>query len=569
VGNSVIFGIDLGTTNSLICYLKEGRPTPVANAHGSFLTPSVVSLDGETVLVGQAAKDRLLTHPAVTVASFKRQMGSPHLFRLGKREFRPEELSALVLGSLKADAEAALGEPVAEVVISVPAYFNDQQRKATRLAGELAGLKVLRLINEPTAAALCHGMLDREAETKFLIFDLGGGTFDVSILERFLGVMEVRATGGDTFLGGDDFTSALMTVIADKAGLSAKQREDARTEAALRHVAETCKRALGAEAPPVFKLPEPLPPVTVTVSHEEFEQACAPLLTRLRAPIERALRDARLRAADLDEVVLVGGATRMPMIRRLVAQLFGRLPARHPDPDQTIALGAAVCAGVIGQDSAFEEIVLTDVCPHTLGTSVAVRQGLDSYEGGVFLPIIERNTIVPASRSQQVVTMVDNQKKLVIDVYQGESRRVEQNIKLGEIELEIPPRKAGEIGAEIRFTYDVNGILDVDVDIEAIGLSRNLLIKKLAGDVPDEEIARRREVLASLKIHPRNQDKNKQLIDRANQLFEQLLGEERQLINRVLPRFLDAIERQEPQVIEQARHDLIQVLDHLANRPLW
>lgn len=565
----MIFGIDLGTTNSLICYLKDGQPTPIANAHGSFLTPSVVSLDGETVLIGQTAGDRLLTHPVMSAASFKRQMGTPHLFRLDKREFRPEELSALVLGSLKADAEAALGETVEEVVISVPAYFNDQQRKATRLAGELAGLKVLRLVNEPTAAALCHGMLDREAETRFLIFDLGGGTFDVSILERFLGVMEVRATGGDTFLGGDDFTSALMELIARKVGLSARQRAEPRIEAALRHVAEACKRKLGGEAPTVFTPPEPLPQVTVSVSQDEFEAACAPLLARLRAPIERALRDARLRAADLDEVVLVGGATRMPMIRKLVAQLFGRLPARHPDPDQTIALGAAVCAGVIGQDSAFEEIVLTDVCPHTLGTSVAVRQGMDGYESGVFLPIIERNTIVPASRSQQVVTMADNQKKLVIDVYQGESRRVEQNIRLGEIELEIPPRKAGEIGAEIRFTYDVNGILDIDVDIEAIGLSRNLLIKKLAGDVSDEEIARRRQALASLKIHPRNQDNNKQVVERANRLYEQLLGDERQLINRVLPRFLEVLERQEPLTIEQARHDLIQVLDHLENRPVW
>ncbi len=564
----MIFGIDLGTTNSLISYLNDGVPTIIPNAHGSYLTPSVVSLDGTTVLLGQTAAERLATYPKNTVASFKRLMGSRQVSHLGAKEFLPEELSALILGALKADAEAHCGVEVRDVIISVPAYFNDQQRKATRLAGELAGLNVLRLVNEPTAAALFHGILERDAETKFLIFDLGGGTFDVSILERFFGVMEVRATGGDSFLGGDDFTLAMMELIGRKQtqGIALDQPHMA---AAMRFAAETAKRALSRDHEYHFRLPQPLPPLDIHITQDEYEQQCAPLLERLRAPIERALRDARLRAADLDEIILVGGATRMPIVRKLVARLFGRLPLRHLDPDQTIALGAAVCAGLSGQEAAFQEVVLTDVCPHSLGTSVAEKRADGSYEEDLFLPIIERNTIIPASRSKTVCTLQDKQSKLSIEIFQGEARNCRNNINLGSVELSIPPRPAGEIEAEIRFTYDVNGILDVDIDVAAIGLSRNLLIKKLAGDVSEAEIAERRAELAKLKIHPRDQDENRALLERANRLYEQRLGDDREVINAVLGRFTTALDSQDPEKIREVGKMLKQVLDRLENDTLW
>lgn len=567
-GNPLIVGIDLGTTNSLIAYLDAGIPRVIPNSLGAALTPSIVSVDdGGQILVGQSAKERLTTAPDRTTASFKRLMGTRESVRLGDYSFRPEELSALVLRSLKFDAEAALGNALEEVVISVPAYFNDQQRKATLLAGELAGLKVRRLINEPTAAALVHGIYEKQHDTKYLVFDLGGGTFDVSIIERFTGVLEVRATGGDSFLGGDDFSEAMLGIISNRVGLDERRRSA--HAGALRFAAETAKRQLTSKSTAVALLPEALAAHEIRISIEEFEQACLPLLARLRTPVERALRDARLRAADLDEIVLVGGATRMPMVRRLVAQMFGRLPTRDPDPDQTVALGAAVCGGLLTRDAKLEEVILTDVCPHSLGTSIVEPDGRGGYVHDIFLPIIERNTIVPASRVRSVCTLNDNQPMLRVDVYQGESRVCRSNVHLGKLEIPVPARKAGEVAANIRYTYDVNGVLDVDVDVESTGVSHNLVIRRLAGDVSDEEIARRRAELSALKIHPREQDANRAEIERGNRLYEQLLGDEREQVGRWLTQFHNVLERQDPRDIDVARSTLERALDSVERGDIW
>jgi len=565
----VIFGIDLGTTNSLIAWLKDGIPTAIANVHGSVLTPSAVSVDGDgSLLVGATARERLVTHPKRSAASFKRLMGSGQKLTLAGASYRPEDLSALVLRALKADAEQATGEKVEEVIISVPAYFNDQQRKATRLAGELAGLKVLRLVNEPTAAALFHGIHERDTDATFLIIDLGGGTFDVSILERFSGVMEVRATGGDSFLGGDDFTEAMLQLLARKAALDDKALADPQRRGALLFAAESAKRALAAGPSCEVDL-QGLGLGTLTLVQAEFDKACEPLLERLRAPIERALRDARLRVADLDEIALVGGASRMPMVRRLVAQLFGRLPARHLDPDHTIALGVAVCAGLASRDEAFEEMVLTDVCPHTLGIRISESEGRGERNDDVFLPIIERNTVVPASRVKTVQTVADNQATLAVHIFQGESRRCSQNIELGDVELKVPPMKAGEVKVDVRYTYDVNGILDVDIAVADHGIERNLVIRKLAGDVSDEDIARRRIELAALKVHPRDQDQNRLVLARANRLYEQLLGDEREQVGRWLGQFEAALSRQDGHEIGEARKQFAAALDTLERGPVW
>lgn len=566
----MIFGIDLGTTNSLISYLKDGVPTAIANAHGELLTPSVVSIDEtDTVLVGAAARERLYKHPNTTVASFKRLIGTQQLVKLGKKSFKAEELSALVLRTLKADAEALLGVEVDEVIISVPAYFNDAQRKATKLAGELAGLTVKRLINEPTAAALFHGIQDRDVEAKFLIFDLGGGTFDVSILEKFDGIMEVRATGGDSFLGGDDFTKVLVDLFAQKAELSDQQLDDAALMATVRFAADEVKRKLSEQETVRFDVKIKDEIKSISISQDEYELACKPLLERLRAPIERALRDARLRSADLDEVVLVGGATRMPLVRKLVTQLFGRLPARYIDPDQTIALGAAVCAGLIARDANFEEIVLTDVCPHSLGTEISEEDGRGGWISDIFMPIIERNTVVPASRVKSLVTLADNQKKLKVEIYQGESRKCSNNVLLGEIEVPVPPRPAGEVEVKVRYTYDVNGILDVDIEVEKTGLTKNLVIKKLAGEVSDAEIARRRIELAALKVHPRDQAENRALAERGNRLYEQFLGQEREQVGRYIDQFNIALETQDPKIIAEARKGFANALNAIERGDVW
>jgi molecular chaperone HscC len=327
----VIIGIDLGTTNSLAAIWRDGGAVIVPNAMGRHLTPSCVALleDG-SVIVGEAARDMLQTHPDRTAALFKRYMGSNRQIRLGKRDFRPEELSSFVLRALKADVEAFLGEPVTEAVITVPAYFSDAQRKATRVAGELAGLKVERLLNEPTAAALAYG-LQNSGESKFLVFDLGGGTFDVSILELFEGVMEVRASAGDNFLGGEDFAEVLMKTFATETGFGKAKGikpENLPPELAqrLRAAAERAKCRLSEQDQADIKLDIDGTPYEWSLSQERFQQLCEALLERIRHPVERALRDARIMPNQLDSIVLAGGATRMPMIRRMVSRMFGRFP---------------------------------------------------------------------------------------------------------------------------------------------------------------------------------------------------------------------------------------------------
>jgi molecular chaperone HscC len=304
-------------------------------------------------------------------------------------------------------------------------------------------------------------------------------------------------------------------------------------------------------------------PKTLTISQETFEAQCKPLLERLRAPIERALRDARLRTGDLDEVVLVGGATRMPIVRKLVAQLFARLPSRYIDPDQTIALGVAVCAGLRQRNEAFSEIVLTDVCPHSLGVRVSEEDGRGGWFKDIFLPIIERNTVIPASRVRTICTVADNQAQLTVDIYQGESRSCSNNVKLGSVTMAIPPKPAGEVSLSVRYTYDINGILDVDVVVDQTGTSSNLLIKELAGNVSDADIERRRLELAALKIHPRDQQENRLALERANRLYEQFLGYERQQVGDLLSRFTSILETQDVTVIGKARQELTQALDYL------
>ena len=346
--------------------------------------------------MGKAARERLLTHPARTVASFKRFMGSARETVLGRHHLRPEELSAFVLRALKADAEAHIGAPLTEAVISVPAYFNDHQRKATLDAGRLAGLKVERLVNEPTAAALAYGLYEIK-EGKFLIFDLGGGTFDVSILDKYEGVMEVRATAGDTQLGGDDFTEVIERLLAEVHGLHLQALMPA-AAARLRKTAEALKCTLTSaeSAPYQFELDSET--LSGTLDRQKFENASAALLRRLRSPVERTIADALLKPDELDSVVMVGGATRMPMVRSLVARLFGRLPLVHIDPDRTVALGAAIQAGLKARAAALEDVVMTDVCPYTLG--IAAVDDVETTDRKHVVPIIERNAVVPISRTK-------------------------------------------------------------------------------------------------------------------------------------------------------------------------
>lgn len=559
----MIVGIDLGTTNSLVAVWLDGTPQLVANALGSFITPSVVGLDDDgQVLVGQVARERLQTHPQLTTSLFKRFMGSAHEVRLGKRTFRPEELSALVLKSLKADVERAFGELVTEAVISVPAYFSDAQRKATRVAGELAGLKVDKLINEPTAAALAYGVHNKE-ETTFLVFDLGGGTFDVSILERFDGVMEVRASSGDNFLGGEDLDDALVQRFIERqqgAGLPDTSQPLLRHR--LRREAQRVRHALGQEDSVTFSLRDQDREWTEVFTQEQLRQALEPLLERLRSPIERALRDARIRVADLDEVLLVGGTTRMPLVRKLVAGLFGRFPSMHLNPDEVIAQGAAIQAALKARDAALEEVVLTDVCPYSMGIETTKQNG-ERYDTGHYLPIIERNCVVPVSRVEQVQTLHDNQKEVLVKIFQGESRLVKDNIFLGELSVPVPPRKAGEVNLDIRFTYDNNGLLEADVSIPLTGEKHRLVIENNPGVLSRAEIDTKLKALEGLKIHPRDQQVNSMIMARLERLYQECLGEVREYVATLASDFQRVLDSQDERQIRELRMAVNERLDQL------
>ncbi len=558
----MIIGIDLGTTNSLVAVWEGDKARILPNALGELLTPSVVGLDDQgQLLVGDIARERLHTHPHLTASLFKRYMGSARETQLGNRAYRAEELSAMLLRSLKADAERALGEPVHEAVISVPAYFSDAQRKATRIAGELAGLKVEKLVNEPTAAALAYG-LEQRSEANFLVFDLGGGTFDVSILELFDGVMEIRASAGDNFLGGEDFDDLIVGHFIAKVG-AADLPDTAQPAIAqrLRREAQRVRHALGQAQVERFTLREQTREWGLEVTQGELAEIVRPLLDRLRAPIERAMRDARIKVADLDEILLVGGTTRMPLVRKLVASLFGRIPSMQLNPDQVVAQGAAAQAALQARHASLEEVVLTDVCPYTLGIETTVQQGT-GYQSGHYLPIIERNTVVPVSRSRTVSTLHDNQKLVKLEIYQGESRLVSNNIFLGELDIPVPPLKAGEVSLDVRFTYDNNGLLEAQVYLPVNGETRRLVIENNPGVLQPEEIAQRLAALEALKVHPRDQQINTLLMARLDRLYQESLGDGRDHVAALANYFQQMLDTQDEHQIRKARSDINERLAH-------
>ncbi len=558
-------GIDLGTTNSLAAYWTENGAEIITNRLGSNLTPSIVSVDdnGE-VYTGQIARERLITHPNLTASVFKRFMGTEKLYKLGKFSFSPEELSSFIIKKLKDDAEHFLGQTVKEAIISVPAYFNDSQRKATKKAAELAGLKVERLISEPTAAAMAYGLYKENEYTKFLVFDLGGGTFDVSILELFEGVMEVKSIAGDNFLGGEDFTELLISSFFSKNKLN-PENVDAKTKSIIYKQAESCKYGLTDNSLSKMTLTIDGQIIEEAFSREEFEKIAAGLLLKLRHPIERALRDAELSPQELDAVILIGGATRMPIIRSAVTKMFGKLPYSNINPDEAVALGAAIQVALKERNEALKEIILTDVCSYSLGVNVVKQIVSDKYEEGYFHPIIQRNSPIPVSRVERFFTVHDNQKEIHIEVYQGESRKVSGNIRLGELTVKLPPL-VGEQSVDVRFTYDINGILEVEVTTVKTGEKRSMIIEKNPGNISKDEIAQRLKLLSELKIHPREKEENRLLLARGERIYEEAMGEIRAAVSRQLDIFEGELASQDDKRIKIAAKKLKEFLDELESR---
>jgi molecular chaperone HscC len=439
VAVTTIVGIDLGTTNSAVASMTENGPRLIPNALGEVLTPSVVGVDEDSrLLVGRAAKELQVIRPECCASLFKRRMGSDWHAQLGKHKFSAEELSSLVLRSLKEDAAGFLNEPVDRAVITVPAYFNDQQRKATIAAGQIAGLTVERIFNEPTAAALAYGFHESRDEKILLIFDLGGGTFDVSVVELFEGTLEVRASSGESFLGGEDFTRTMAARLLEQHG-HPFERAELQAPLMVARMVQQCERAkcsLSRQDSFSLRIPDhkgeyhdSSPEATIT--RQQFEAFTQHILNRVDLPVRRVLGDANLSREDIDEVILVGGATRMPAVIERVTQLLGKSPHRRLNPDHVVALGAAVQAGLIARAQSVEDLVVTDVAPFTLGIEITKEFGHERREG-YFLPIIQRNSTIPISRVERVETIYPNQTVLRVKVYQGESRRVEDNLFLGE-----------------------------------------------------------------------------------------------------------------------------------------
>ncbi|MBX7494229.1 molecular chaperone HscC [Qipengyuania sp. 1NDW9] len=568
----MIIGIDLGTTNSAVAIWRDGQSELVPNALGELLTPSAVSIDDDgQSWVGRAALDRLATHPSETVTSFKRRMGTESKATLGKRSYTPEELSAIVLRSLVDDVEAATGERPTGAVITVPAYFNERQRRATRRAGEIAGLEVERLINEPTAAALAFGLIDKEEREPFLVFDLGGGTFDVSIVEMFEGIVEVRASAGDNRLGGDDFDEVMVKLAEpklDAADVLDRLPNDRRA-ALLQLAAEKTRCALSSQNKADFRIAVGDEEFTAEIDTQEFEEAAEALVRRLRDPVIRSLRDSGVDVESLSDVVLVGGATRMPVVRKALTRMFKRFPNSTVHPDHAVALGAAIQAGLLSDGEGLEEIRITDVAPFTLGIEIGMDDAYGGRVNGIFSPIIERNTPVPVSRMQSYTTSEDGQRQLKTGIYQGEARQVANNVKLGELVVPVPPKPRGEVEVEVRFTYDTNGLLEIDVDIPETGFHKNVVIVDEEDKRSRKEIDKSRKALEKLKVHPRDEQVNVAAMQRAERSYEGFTGPVREYIGRSLDNFKAALEKQDPRVIADARESLLRLIDEIeANPPI-
>ena len=525
-------GIDLGTTNSVVSVMEGGESKVIANLEGNRVTPSVVAFTekGET-LVGEPAKRQAVTNPHNTIYSVKRFMGRRHKevqseekmvpygivggdedyvkVDVNGKEYTPPEISALILRKLKEAAESYLGHKVNKAVITVPAYFNDAQRQATKDAGQIAGLEVARIINEPTAAALAYGLQKKEEE-KIAVFDLGGGTFDVSILEVGDEMVEVLSTNGDTHLGGDDFDEVLIGHIADefKKEQGIDLRSDAMALQRLREAAEKAKKELSSSAATDINLPfitadaSGAKHLQMSISRSDFEKLIDPLVERCRGPVENALKDAKLSASDIDEIVLVGGSTRVPKVQELVKKMFGKEPHRGVNPDEVVSIGAAIQGGIIAGD--VTDVVLLDVTPLSLGIET---------EGGIMTVLIERNTTIPATKKETFSTAADNQTAVTVRVFQGERKMASDNRLLGQFNLDgIPPAPRGMPQIEVAFDLDVNGILNVSAKDVKSGKEQSIKIEESSG-LSEAEIE---QIRKDADAHAEEDKKKRELAEAKN-----------------------------------------------------
>lgn len=547
---SKVIGIDLGTTNSCVAVMEGGEAVVIPNPEGARTTPSVVGFkkDGERI-VGETAKRQAITNPDRTIMSIKRHMGTNHKESIDGKEFTAQEISAIILQKLKSDAEAYLGQTVTQAVITVPAYFNDSQRQATKDAGKIAGLEVLRIVNEPTAAALAYGMEKSEDQT-ILVYDLGGGTFDVSILELGDGFFEVKATSGDNRLGGDDFDQVIIDyLVAEfKKDQGIDLSKDKAAVQRLKDAAEKAKKELSGVLTTTISLPfitvaDGVPQhLELNLTRAKFEELSAALVERTLEPTRRALSDSGLTAAQIDKIVLVGGSTRIPAVQEAIKKLTGKEPHKGVNPDEVVALGAAVQAGVLTGD--VKDVVLLDVTPLSLGIETA---------GGVFTKMIERNTTIPTSKSQVFSTYADNQPSVEIHVLQGEREMAAGNKTLGRFMLgDIPLAPRGVPQIEVSFDIDANGIVNVSATDKGTGKSQKITITSSSG-LSDEEVER---MMKDAELHAEEDKKRKELVEAKNN-GDQLIYS----VDKTIKELGDKVDASETEKANAAKEELQKALE--------
>ena len=528
-----MIGIDLGTTNSLATYIDDnGEIRFVKNEYGNILIPSVVGIDeNDDIIVGELAKERRMMNAGETASNFKRRMGTDAKIKVKNRTFDAQMLSSFVLKHLKENAEKQLSEKIDRAIISVPAYFNDKQRRDTKMAAELAGLTVERLINEPTAAAMSLGSHILDQNLKFIVLDLGGGTFDVTLLETFENIMDVISISGDTMLGGEDFTAKICEIFLKNIKLAITDlSRDERTK--LYTKADRAKKLISLKDIEI-ELEIKGKNYKSEIIQKDFREAVKPLLVKMKAAIDKALQDGNTDAREIEKVVLVGGAVKLGIIEEFTEKYFHKMRGEKiyfssenfiennklvsivADPDKVVAYGVGVAVGMKERNKMFKERILTDVCPFTLGTELVGKR---------FAPIIPRNTTVPTSKSEYFYTIDDYQDKVNVGIYQGESLNIDDNLFLGNFLIDVPRNIAGKEAINVRFTYDINGILEVEATVVSTGLKKSKLI--VNGDLSEEEKNEKIKMLEEIKIQSENKNKDKLLLERANRIYAEIVNTE-------------------------------------------
>lgn len=551
-----VIGIDLGTTNSLAVCWKDGKAQLLKNALGEISTPSVVSVsDTGEILVGKAAKERLISHPEMTAAEFKRSMGLAARIPLGNAWYTPEELSALVLRKLRDDAEAYLGEPVTEAVISVPAYFDDNCRSAVKHAAQIAQLNVDRLVNEPSAAALAYQSRCGFKDGTFMVVDFGGGTLDISIVDAFDGVVEILAVTGDNHLGGKDFNDAIAGYFCRENGfIYDKLSPDRR--AAVYKAAESCKIALTSDKEHEMSVNIYGKSYSTVIDNNKLIEISAPIFERFAVPVKKALRDSKFSIEDIDDIVPVGGSCKMPTVRAFIEKITGKQPCSDIDPDTAIAEGAGIFAGVKERTEELKNVILTDICPFSLGTAVMnPKLGRETTDF-----IIERNSALPSSFVKEYYGCSDGQTSVQIKIYQGESIWPEKNLFLGELFIRCPPTPIGKPICSVRLTYDINGILEAEVTA-ADGKSYHKVFLSRSNTMNDNDINICLERMKKIKISPADKEENVLLTARAERIMEELLRHDREAVAEALADFLASLKSQQNHEIRRCRIKLETLLD--------